>query len=87
MISKRTSVLSPIFEAEFSESSYGSDRGGTPIKRQAASSISPKAAELWWTWIGEILRPVNHDLLISMLSRRSTTVEYIASSAGISKRG
>jgi retron-type reverse transcriptase len=46
-------VLSPIFEATFSESSYGFRPGRTPIKRsRRRSSMSPKVAGLWstWTW-------------------------------------
>jgi RNA-directed DNA polymerase len=49
-------VLSRIFEADFSASSYGFfDRGGTPIKRsRRTSSTLPKVAGLWWTWIWRI---------------------------------
>ena len=45
-------VLSPIFEADFSESSYGFRPGGLPIRRsRRRSGMSPKAGALWWIWI------------------------------------
>lgn len=46
-------VLSPIFEATFSESSYGFRPGRNAIRRsRRPSSTSPKAEGLWstWTW-------------------------------------
>ena len=45
-------VLSPIFEADFSESSYGFRPGGLPIRRsRRRSNMLPKACAWWWAWI------------------------------------
>jgi RNA-directed DNA polymerase len=82
-------VLSPIFEADFSESSYGFRPGRNA--HQAVKAAKQYVAEGRRVVVDMDLEKffdrVNHDLLMERLSKKIDDGECYASSAGISKRG